>query len=91
MTSDRIEPLFDSRCDARIRPFPGTDEIACEQPVGHDGMHGGALRDYAYSGSVTVIDWAQDDRRSFHGSWPGPCPEAGCILPAGHPRGHHVE
>lgn len=81
-------PPFD--CDARIRPFPGMDEVACEKPDGEHAMHAGALRDYAYPG-FTRVEWARDDRRSFHGPWPGPCPEAGCVLPAGHPRGHHVE
>lgn len=87
--ADEPVPPFD--CDARLRPFPGMDEIACELPGDDHAMHAGALRDYAYPGSVTTVKWARDDRRSFHGSWPGPCSEAGCILPAGHPRGHHVE
>ena len=78
-------------CDANIRPFPGVVEIRCEQPAGHDGMHSGTLRDYAYPGSATVVEWAADDRRSFTGEWPGVCDKWGCILPAGHPRGHHVE
>ena len=80
-----------SDCDARIRPFPNSVEVPCEQPDDHDGMHEGVLRDYAYPGSQTRVEWARDDRRSFHGEWPGPCATAGCILPAGHPRGHHVE
>ena len=78
-------------CDARIRPFPGSSEIECGLPGDHDGKHEGVLRDYAYPGSATTIGWLPDDRRSFVGAWPGPCATAGCILPAGHPRGHHVE
>lgn len=85
------EPLIDSRCDARIKPFPDALEIVCEKPDDGHAMHGGVLRDYAYPGSVTKIDWAETDRRSFHGAWPGLCPEPGCVLPAGHPRGHYVE
>lgn len=78
-------------CDARIRPLPDDTEIACELPGDGHPMHAGELRDYAYPGSATTVRWAHDDRRSFHGPWPGPCPEAGCVLPANHPRGHHVE
>lgn len=77
-------------CDARIRPLPNDSEVACE--VEHDitpGLgHGGTLRDYAYPGSVTVVEWLEDDRRTFHGAWPGPCSDA-CSLPSGH-RGRHL-
>lgn len=75
-------------CDARIRPFPiGNDtEIACEEtakPIHH--WHHGTLRDYAYPGSETLVDWAEDDRRNFHGVWPGRCQQVeGCVLPTGH-------
>ena len=83
------EPQTD--CDARIRPFPNSVEIACEMHDGEHAMHAGVLRDYAYPGSATTVEWARDDRRSFHGAWPGPCPKNGCVLPANHPREHHVE
>lgn len=75
-------------CDARIRPMPNETEIVCEREDEHT-EHRGTLRDYAGPGSATVIDWQDDDRRTFYGTWPGPCPEDGCVgLPAGHPRGH---
>jgi hypothetical protein len=80
-------------CDARIRPFrPINDtEVACELDGDHD-QHQGTIRDYAYPGSATVTNWLEDDRRTFHGEWPGDCPGlAGmCSLPVGH-RGSHVE
>lgn len=85
-------------CDARIRPFAHINpdvEVACDrpEPAGHT-QHAGTLRDYAYPGSATRITWLDDDRRSYVGSWPGPCgrpTERGqlsgpCTLPAGHPR-----
>lgn len=74
-------------CDARIRPFPvGNDtEIACEDEMDHGAFHGGTLRDYAYPGSRTVMSWSEDDRRNFHGVWPGRCQlVAGCVLPVFH-------
>ena len=78
-------------CEAHIRPFPDAVEIDCDLPDDGHAMHAGALRNYAYPGSVTKVEWARDDRRSFDGLWPGPCPETGCVLPAGHPRKHYIE
>lgn len=83
--------MSEPTCGARIRPFPDDREIACQKANGHHFMHAGSLHDYAYRGSVTTISWGYDDRRSFNGPWPGPCPLSRCVLPAGHPRGHHVE
>jgi hypothetical protein len=74
-------------CDARIRPFPHAIEIACEKPLPHM-THQGTLNDYAFPGSSTTVSWAEDDRRTFHGDWPGSCETPGCTLPAGHPRRH---
>lgn len=74
-------------CDARIRPLPGNDEIQCEIE-GEHAEHNGTLRDYAFAGSATVITWQDDDRRAFHGPWPGRCSVGYCTLPAGHPGGH---
>ena len=73
-------------CDARIRPFPDDREIACGHLGSHE-MHQGVLVDYAYPGSRTVVSWHEDDRRNFHGDWPGPCP--GCVFPVGHGGRHH--
>ena len=75
-------------CDARIRPFPNDTEVVCERDDEHR-MHKGTLRDYAYPGSATEIEWDEDDRRTFHGEWPGACDSAGCVLPARH-RGDHA-
>ena len=76
-------------CDAATRPFiPENDtEIRCELDGDHD-MHQSTLRDYAYPGSATAVKWHESDRRTFHGEWPGPCPE-NCTLPLGH-RGNHA-
>ena len=75
-------------CDARIRPMPNDTEICCDRDDNGHTLHIGTLRDYAWPGSATTIDWDEGDRRTFHGDWPGPCPSAGCVLPAGHPRDH---
>lgn len=77
-------------CDARIRAFiPVNDtEVACDLSGDH-ARHKGILRDYAWPGSETVVEWLEDDRRNFHGEWPGSCPSTGCTLPSGH-RGNHA-
>lgn len=77
-----------SQCNAHIRPFPNATEIDCEQDYEHTTHHGVA-RDYAYPGSETVVEWMENDRRNFHGEWPGACTSDGCILPLGH-RGNHA-
>jgi hypothetical protein len=79
------------KCDAKIRPFPNDTEVKCEASGQHD-MHYGYLRDYAYKGSVTRMEWTESDRRNYHGDWPGLCYAASenrCILPSGH-RGSHA-
>lgn len=73
-------------CDARIRPLPNSTEVHCSENSDHTA-HRGTLRDYAYPGSATVVEWYESDRRTFHGEWPGLCP--GCVLPFGH-RGEHA-
>lgn len=72
-------------CDARIRPMAPVNsaEIACEG-TGTHSTHRGTLRDYAYPGSVTTVQWDENDRRNFHGEWPGECLFPGCILPRDH-------
>lgn len=77
-------------CDAGIRPFPNDTEVRCTVPGDHHARHSAPLRDYAYPGSVTEVHWIETDRRTFHGEWPGSCPEPSCPLPLGH-RGDHVE
>jgi hypothetical protein len=75
-------------CSARIRPFTDDTEIACEREGDHD-RHEGSLSDYAYAGSRSTLSWMDDDRRTFHGEWPGACELLhGCVLPAGHHGGH---
>lgn len=89
-------------CDAAIRPFPNDTEVRCENahrnakgPIPRPESHYGTVRDYAYPGSATTIHWQEDDRRCFHGEWPGRCAESthtdrvGCLLPSGH-RGTHA-
>jgi hypothetical protein len=76
-------------CDAAIRPFPNATEVRCGLDDDQHGTHSGTVRDYAYLGSRTKLVWEEDDRRNFHGPWPGPCPEAGCALPNEH-RGDHA-
>lgn len=75
-------------CDAHMRPFPNDTEVGCEEEGEHD-THKGVLRNYAYQGSETILTWYEQDRRTYHGEWPGPCDEAGCILPLGH-YGRHA-
>lgn len=81
-------------CTARIIPFRGNPTIDCEldhnahdMPGGRDVQHEGALRDYAYPGSVTKISWMESDRRTFRGEFI-PCDWPSCILPIHH-RGSH--
>jgi hypothetical protein len=73
------------RCDARIRPLATDVEIRCERDDEHS-THRGTVRDHTRPGSATVIDWQDDDRRTFRGVWPGHCATVWCVLPAGHPR-----
>lgn len=75
-------------CAAKIRPFPDSTEIACENHRFDLNVHEGTARDMAYPGSDTKITWLDTDRRNFTGDWLE-CPSEGCILPAGH-RGNHV-
>lgn len=77
-------------CDAKLRPMRPVNEteVRCEQVGEHKGVHRGALRDYAHPGSVTVIQWLDNDRRTFYGEFVA-C-SASCILPINH-RGEHVQ
>jgi hypothetical protein len=75
-------------CDAGIRPMRDNTELICELQLPHRD-HQAMLKDYAYSGSRTLITWHEDDRRNFHGEWPGPCEDDTCLLPHGH-RGAHA-
>lgn len=71
-------------CTARIRPFPHDQELRCGL-VGFHPQHESVLRDYAHPGSRTTVSWMEDDRRTFHGEWPGACiSRPGCPLPSGH-------
>jgi hypothetical protein len=57
-----------------------------------EAKHRGTLSDYAYPGSRTIVEWAETDRRTFHGEWPGVCPGdsfSTCVLPVTH-RGEHA-
>lgn len=73
-------------CTAQMFPFPTSPLIQCEREPHADETHEGALRDYAYPGSVTRVTWLDSDRRTFRGEWRR-C-GLSCILPAGH-RGNH--
>jgi len=77
-------------CDARTRPLiPINDiEVRCELDDDHAGLHQGTIRDYAYPGSATAVNWEEQDRRTYHGEWLGLCPD-NCTLPIGH-RGSHA-
>lgn len=82
-------------CDARIRLMrPISDiEVVCTETTYHT-THKGTIESYAYPGSQTLVTWFDDDRRCFHGEWPGDCqggPDdapALCILPLNHHGGH---
>jgi hypothetical protein len=50
-----------------------------------DGEHHAVIRDYAYPGSETKLNWKAGDRREFTGDWPGPCTKlTHCTFHAGH-------
>ena len=78
-------------CDARL----GWNNAAtvrmvvdCDLPAGHSDAHRGPwTHNYPNTDGVTVINWLEDDRRTFRGEFIE-CPDPGCVLPAGHPRGH---
>ena len=85
-----ITPVDIPRCEARIRPMvPINDtELRCEMATHADPKHVSTLRDYAFPGSATVVQWLDDDRRNFTGPWVE-CIRPGCILPSNH-RGEHA-
>lgn len=77
-------------CTAKIRPLPNDTELQCEREhhLDADDKHRAVLRDYAYPGSETAIEWFEYDRRTFHGDWT-PCTwPTGCTLPATHIGNH---
>lgn len=82
----------EAACRARIRPMRPVNEteIVCGMR-GEHAVHQGTLRDYAYPGSETLIEWRETDRRSFRGLFI-PCGDndAPCLLPQGH-GGRHQE
>ena len=81
------DDIDSGRCQFRIWPFPGFQIIDCDLFEHPDTVkHQGVIRDYAYPGSVTLLNWMHADRRTFSGEFIA-CPTRGCILPAGHPRG----
>lgn len=81
-----------SDCGARIRPMhPVNDtEVRCDLIDNGHTEHLGVLRDYAYPGSTTTVEWLHGDRRMYYGDWPGNCLSNGCMLPLGHPGGHAI-
>lgn len=72
-----------------MRPFPNTAIIDCERNPHFDYRHEGAIRNAAYPGSITIVVWHDDDRRTFTGEW-SECDSPVCVLPAGH-RGNHSD
>jgi hypothetical protein len=80
-----------SSCDAKIRPMRPLNEVelVCEHRGDVVHAHRATLRDYAYEGSETAIEWVEADRRMFRGKWRS-CRNDGCIRPAGH-QGRHAE
>lgn len=86
------------QCPWKIRLLSGQNtqcekqaHVPAETPVEvmteDEYMHQGIIRDYAYPGSETKINWYASDRREFTGDWPGVCTKTwGCTLPAGHHR-----
>lgn len=79
------------QCPNKIRPFwpRNATELKCHQVVNHGGTEMAILRDYAFPGSETVIDWSADDRRNFTGIFVPCLIEQGCMLPSNH-RGECV-
>lgn len=82
------EVEFQVGCDAGIRPFPGNTELSCQYSGGEHKYHKAVLEDYAYPGSRTEVQWLEDDRRNFHGDYPGICPWLNCVLPKNHRDDH---
>lgn len=78
-------------CDAKLRPFRPINEteLACGNGLEEHTTHSSTLKDYAFPGSRTIMSWHEDDRRNFHGEWPGDCESKDCILPLNH-RGIHA-
>lgn len=84
-------------CDAAMRPmYPVNEyEVRCEEEDGHFLVtgHRGTIRGFNPDGKETALVWMEDDRRNFHGEWPGRCGESfsgdQCVLPHGH-RGNHA-
>ena len=76
------------KCDAHCRPFPTNKALDCESTELNHITHRATLKDYAYPGSSTEITWSENDRRNYHGNYPGDCSEPLCTLPLGH-KGNH--
>lgn len=77
------------KCTARIKPFEPL-EVECELESHHSDIpHSGVIRNYAYPGSETALNWFESDRRNYHGEFIG-CPQPFCSLPINH-TGDHVE
>jgi hypothetical protein len=49
-----------------------------------DPQHHAVIRDYAWPGSETVLNWQAGDRREYEGEYPGPCPTDDCVYHYGH-------
>lgn len=68
--------------DRTISELPGGQFTV--ETIG-DPRHHAVLRDYAYPGSETGVDWKAGDRREYIGDWPGICQRSpDCNLHAGH-------
>lgn len=84
-------------CDAAMRPMVPVNEYEVRCQEQHDyglaDTHRGVISGFNPDGRSTMIVWMEDDRRNFHGDWPGRCSESfsgdQCILPQGH-RGNHA-
>jgi hypothetical protein len=77
-------------CDAAMKlDYHDNIELRCELERPHR-EHQSVLRDYAFAGSVTLITWWEEDRRNYHGEWPGACEVTDCRLPQGH-HGDHAK
>lgn len=74
-------------CDAHIYMGPHWTFDAEDGVIDCTEPHEGAEHATVMS-SGTRLTWFEDDRRCFHGEFPGACSKlATCPLPDGHPRG----
>lgn len=83
-------PTTLTKCDRRLGWNTPTRTLVldCTLDVDHPDPHLARWEHgFPNTPGYTMISWLEDDRRTFLGDFIE-CPSPGCVLPAGHPRGH---